>query len=257
MKIKDSTWKVLENAHRHYKYGKFYDIFIMSLILLNVIAVILGTVKSIEIKYESFLYDFEVFTIVIFTIEYILRIWSCTSDEKYSKPISGRFRFAMTPLALVDLITILPFYIPVMGLDLRFVRVIRLIRVFRIIKAARYISSLKLFGRVFISRKEELLITSFIMIILIILSSSLMYIFESHIQPDKFTDIPTTMWWSVATLTTVGYGDIYPITGEGKILASIVEILGIGLFALPTGILGAGFVDEFHKSRTKLEKKKC
>jgi voltage-gated potassium channel len=202
-------------------------------------------------------YGFEVFSVFIFTIEYLLRLWSCVTDKKYSKPILGRFRYSLTPMAVVDLFAILPFYLPFTGLDLRIIRVFRLLRIFRIAKAARYISSLKLLGRVFKSKKEELVITSIVMIILLIIASSLMYYFEYEVQPEKFADIPTTMWWAIATLTTVGYGDVYPITSEGKIIASIVAILGIGLFALPTGILGAGFVQEFQKSKAHSEKLTC
>ncbi|MDR3611260.1 MAG: ion transporter [Ignavibacteriaceae bacterium] len=257
MKIKYRIWEFLENIHPEDKKVRIERYFILILIVLNVMAAILGTVKSIEIKYEVFLYNFEVFSIAVFTVEYILRLWSCTSDIRYSNPLSGRLKYLVTPLAIVDLIAILPFYLPILLLDLRFIRIIRLIRIFRIAKAARYISSLKLFGRVFKEKKEELLITSFITSILIIISSSLMYVFENHAQPDKFADIPSTMWWAVATLTTIGYGDVFPITFEGKLLAAIVSILGIGLFALPTGILGAGFVEEFHKSHSKQEKKTC
>lgn len=257
MKIKHRIWEILENTKSNDKVGRLDDLFLLPLIFLNVIAVILGSVKWIENEYKLLLDSFEFFSVMIFTIEYLLRVWSCVTDEKYSKPILGRFRYSLTPMALIDFIAVLPFYLPFTGLDLRIVRVFRLFRVFRIVKAARYISSLALLGRVFKSKKEELVITTVLMVILLIIASSLMYFFENGAQPDKFTDIPATMWWAVATLTTVGYGDVYPITGEGKIIASIVAILGIGLFALPTGILGAGFVEEFQKSKKLLEKKCC
>ncbi|MCL5028248.1 MAG: ion transporter [Bacteroidetes bacterium] len=257
MKIRNRIWEILENTKPDDKVGRLDDIFLLPLILLNVIAVILGSVKWIENDYKVFLDSFEYFSVIVFTIEYLLRVWSCVTDEKYSRPIHGRLRYSMTPLALIDLIAILPFYLPFTGLDLRIVRVFRLMRIFRIAKAARYISSLALLVRVFKSKKEELIITSLVMIILLVIASALMYYFENNVQPEKFADIPTTMWWAVATLTTVGYGDVYPITGEGKIIASIVSILGIGLFALPTGILGAGFVEEFQKSKKQLTKKYC
>ncbi|MCX6170158.1 MAG: ion transporter [Ignavibacteriales bacterium] len=257
MKLKARVWEVLENTKPDDKPGRIDDVFLMTLIFLNVIAVILGSVKWIEVEYKSFLDGFEFFSVMVFTIEYLLRFWSCVIDKKYSKTILGRFRYALTPLALIDLVAILPFYLPFVGLDLRIVRLFRLIRIFRVAKAARYVSSLKLLGRVFKSKKEELIITSIVMIILLIIASSLMYFFENGVQPDKFGDIPSTMWWAIATLTTVGYGDVYPITGEGKIIASIVAILGIGLFALPTGILGAGFVEEFQKSKKQIVKNIC
>jgi voltage-gated potassium channel len=257
MKIKNRVWEILENTKPDDKVGRLDDYFILSLIFLNVVAVILGTVKSIEDVYGNYLYEFEVFSVIVFTLEYVMRIWACTSDKKYSKSFSGRLRYALLPMSIIDLIAILPFYLPLLGIDLRFVRIFRLIRIFRIAKAARYISSLRLFRNVFKAKKEELIITSVVMLILLIVASAFMYMFENSVQPDKFSDIPATMWWAVATLTTVGYGDVYPITSEGKIIASIVAILGIGLVALPTGILGAGFVEEFQKSKGRSEKNIC
>ncbi|KAA3655121.1 MAG: two pore domain potassium channel family protein, partial [Calditrichaeota bacterium] len=113
--------------------------------------------------------------------------------------------------------------------------------------------AITLIGNVFRSKKEELAFTTFLMLLLLVLTSSLIYYFKNAIQPDKFPDIPSTMWWSVATLTTVGYGDVYPITGIGKFLASIAPILGIGFFALPTGLLGAAFVNEIEKSKSNIQ----
>lgn len=257
MTIKSRTWEILENTNPQDKVIKKYDFFLMSLILLNVIAVILGSVKWIETEFKTELFLFEIFSVAIFTIEYLLRIWSCVIEEKYSGSILGRLKYSLTPLALIDLLAILPFYLTFTVFDLRIIRIFRLFRIFRIAKAARYVSSLKLLARVFKSKKEELIITSIVMFILLIVASSLMYFFENSVQPDKFSDIPSTMWWAVATLTTVGYGDVYPITAEGKVIASIVAILGIGLFALPTGILGAGFVEEFQKKKHNEGKKYC
>lgn len=257
MITKSRIWEILENTKPNDKTGRLDDMFLLSLILLNVLAVILGSVKWIEAEYKFYLDCFEVFSVLVFTIEYLLRMWSCITDPKYSKPIIGRLRYSITFLAIIDLLAVLPFYIPFIILDLRLIRIFRLFRIFRIAKAARYFASLKLLGRVFKAKMEELIITSAVMLILLIVASFLMYVFENHAQPDKFTDIPSAMWWAVATLTTVGYGDIYPVTSEGKIIASIVAIIGIGLIALPTGILGAGFVEEFQKSKMNQQKKFC
>lgn len=189
---------------------------------------------------------------VIFTIEYILRIWSCTVNASFKNLILGRIRFALTPLMIVDLLAILPFYLPmIISLDLRFLRVLRLIRIFRMFKLTRYSESLKMFGRVLKAKKEELLITGFMILILLIVSSSLMYFVESEVQPQTFSSIPNAMWWGVATLTTVGYGDVYPITPAGKFLGAIIALLGIGMFALPAGLLASGFVEEIQKKRSK------
>ena len=153
------------------------------------------------------------------------------------------------PMTIIDLFAVLPFYLSFVHTDLRFLRALRLFRIIRVAKLTRYSTSVRLFGRVFKESKEELVITLVVMILLIVMSSSFMYFAEHEAQPDKFSDIPSTMWWSVVTLTTVGYGDVYPVTTLGKLFASLISIAGIGMFALPTGILGANFVAQLQKRK--------
>lgn len=244
-KIKNRIYEILEVASPNDIPSKIFDIFIITLILLNVIAVMLETVDSLNSKYAYYFWNFEVLSVIIFTIEYFLRILTCTANEEYKKPISGRIRFALTPLAIIDLLAILPFYLPMLiKLDLRFLRALRLFRMFRLFKMGRYSKALKTLGKVLKDKKEELLITLFSVFILLIFASSLMYFFEHEAQPENFSSIPSAMWWGVATLTTVGYGDVYPITPIGKLLGAIIALLGIGLFALPAGILASGFAEE-------------
>ena len=250
MKLRTRIWEIVEVAKPGDVTSRIFDISILSLIFLNVLAVIIGSVESIERQYGGFLYSFEVFSVIVFTIEYLLRVWSCTADERYSKPFSGRLRFTVKPLPLIDLFAFLPFYLPFVGLDLRFIRVIRLLRIVRLAKVGRYYSSLRLITDVLKDKKEELVLTLVIMFLLLITAASLIYYCENPIQPEVFSSIPSTMWWAVVTLTTVGYGDIYPITTLGKILASVIAVLGIGFFALPTGILGAGFVEKIQSRRS-------
>ena len=251
-KIKTRTFEILEIASTGDTHSRVFDIFIMTLISLNVIAVILETVESFASQYMPFFEAFEVFSVTIFTIEYLLRIWTCTMDKRFNRPIMGRYRFSVTPLAIVDLIAIIPFYIPmIIPLDLRFIRALRLFRFFRLLKMGRYSESFKTFGNVLKAKKEELIVTIFSVLILLIIASSLMYFCENEAQPQVFSSIPATMWWAVATLTTVGYGDIYPITPFGKIFGSIVAILGVGMFALPTGILGSGFIEDIQNKQKK------
>lgn len=229
---------------------KLFVTFITALIVFNVIAVILETVNSISSKYHAFFYFFDVFSVALFTIEYILRLWSCTSNVKFKDSMSGRIRFAMTPLALVDLIAVLPFYLPiVLPLDLRFLRILRVFRLMRFFKLVRYSKSLKTFGNVLNQKREELIIALFILVVLLIFTSSLLYAVEHSAQPEVFSSIPSSMWWGVATLTTIGYGDIYPVTPLGKFFGSIVAILGIGVFALPAGIMASGFSHETQKAK--------
>jgi voltage-gated potassium channel len=249
-KIKRRTYEILEVSSPGDKPSRIFDIFIITLIFLNVVAVVLETVQSLSVLHRSFFRSFELVSVIIFTVEYILRLWSCSVSPKYRNPILGRLRFILTPLALVDLFAVLPFYLPMLiKLDLRFLRAVRLIRIFRLFKIGRYSESMKLFGRVLKAKKEQLIITLFAVFILLTVASSLLYYVENEAQPEAFSSIPSTMWWGVSALTTVGYGDMYPITPIGKLLGAIISLLGIGLFAMPTGILSAGFVEEIRKRR--------
>jgi voltage-gated potassium channel len=250
MNIRRRTWEILEAAKPGDTLSRAFDVFILSLIFLNVVAVIVGTVESIQQRYGTFLRLFEIVSVTVFTIEYAGRIWSCVVMSEFSGPLRGRARFAIRPMTLIDLLAVLPFYLPFLGLDFRFVRVVRLLRIVRIAKMGRYYSSLQMIGAVFQRKKEELILTSALMGILLVTSASIMYYCENAAQPQEFPDIPATLWWSVVTLTTVGYGDAFPVTPLGKFVASIIAILGIGMFALPTGILGAGFVEEIQKRRS-------
>lgn len=256
---KQKVWELVEAVEHSDRKGKLYDWFdvsILTLIALNILAVILETVDTIHDNYGVYFHRFEIFSVVVFSVEYLLRVWSSNSQAKYSKPFWGRVRFMFTPMALVDLLAILPFFLTFFSFDLRFIRTLRLFRLFRVFKFVRYSNTLKLFGKVLKGKKEELIVTVTIMFVLVIITSSFIYLAEHEAQPDKFTDIPTSMWWSIVTLTTVGYGDVFPVTPMGKVFAAMIAILGIGMFALPTGILGASFVEEIDKMKAK-EKPCC
>jgi len=249
-RIRDRIFGVLELTADDDLPSKLIAIFITTLILLNVIAVIIETVEPISRTGSSFFHAFEVISVTVFTIEYVLRLWTCTSNSRFKSPIRGRIRYTLTPLAIVDLLAILPFYLPmIIPLDLRFMRALRLFRIIRLFKVARYSESLRVIGNVFKKKREELAITIFMVVILLVVVSSLMYFIENEAQPKAFSNIPMAMWWGVVTLTTVGYGDVYPVTPIGKLLGAVIALLGIGMIALPTGILGAGFVEEIHSRR--------
>jgi len=256
MNIRQRTWEIVDAAKPGDTPSRLFDISILSLIFLNVLAVIIGSVRAIQARWAGFLDAFEVFSVVVFTIEYLARLWSCTVDPRFSGHFRGRVRLAFRAMSIVDLLAILPFYLPFCGADLRALRVLRLLRILRVMKVARYYASLDLIKHVFQSRKEELVLTSALMGLLLVVSSSVLYYCENAVQPNAFSSIPATMWWSVATLTTVGYGDMYPVTVIGKLCASVIAVLGIGMFALPTGILGAGFVEAIQKKK-KSGSSKC
>jgi voltage-gated potassium channel len=248
-KVKKKVHRILEPSDSAPLAGQIFTIFIMALILLNVIAVILETVESYYNLHPRFFYAFNFFTVMVFSIEYILRVWSCTEDKRYKNPITGRIKFMLSPLALIDLIAILPFYLPlVTHVDLR---VLRILRLFRIFKMTRYSSQFKVFTDVLKEKKDELVISAVLILILLVLSASLMYFVEQPHQPEVFSSIPATMWWAVVTLSTVGYGNVLPVTPFGKVLAGVVAVLGISLFALPAGIIASGFIEQVQRKRRK------
>jgi voltage-gated potassium channel len=251
MNIRRRTWEIVDIAKPGDKVSRAFDIALLALIFLNVIAVIAGSVQSIQQRWGGFLYAFEVFSVMVFTIEYIARLWSCTIDPNFREPVRGRIRHALRPMSIVDLLSILPFYLPFLGIDLRSLRVLRMLRVIRIAKVGRYYTSLNLIKHVFQAKKEELLLTLALMALLLVVSSSILYYCENETQPDKFSSIPATMWLSIITMTTVGYGDMYPVTALGKIFGGLIAIFGIGFFALPTAILGAGFLEALQKKTQK------
>jgi len=239
------TWEILST---HAEGDRFADLSalvsmsIFALILLNVIAVILGTVDTIKSQHGTVLRGFEVFSVLVFTVEYALRIWSCVEAEEYEESVAGRLRFGKSFYSVIDLAAIAPFYIS-FGVDLRSARVLRLLRVFRLIKAARYFSALRMFGEVFRKKKEEIVISLAILGMMTVVTSSLMYYAERAAQPDVFSSIPSAMWWSVVTVTTVGYGNATPVTVPGQMLGGLVALLGTGMGALPAGFLASGFSD--------------
>ena len=228
-------------------FERAFNIGLASFVTLNVLAVMLETVESLNARFGNVFRAFEIFSVAVFVVEYLVRLWSCTALSRFAHPVLGRLRFALTPMALVDLIAILPSAIPGGTLDLRFARAVRLIRLGRAFKIVRYSQSLQTLGRVIRAKRSELGVTAFAGLILLITAASGMYFVEHDAQPDSFSSIPAALWWGVVTLTTVGYGDVYPVTLAGRLLASVIAMLGIGLFALPAGILAGGFAEELHR----------
>lgn len=249
-KIKIATHQLLEANNTNLRYARVFHTFMLSLISFNVLAVILETVDSLFDDYSDLFTYFEYFSVACFSMEYLLRIWCCNINKKFSGSWIGRIKFLLTPMALVDLLSIAPFYLPMItDLDLRFLRAIRLSRIFRLFKIGRYSSAYTLIKHVIILKKEYLAITIVFGATLLIVASSLMYFIEHEAQPQVFSSIPATMWWGIITLTTVGYGDTFPITPLGKFLSGLLALLGIGLFALPAGILASGFSEEIQKQK--------
>lgn len=222
--------------------GGFVDSFIMILIILNVIIVMLETVDHLYAAYTREFFLVEVVSVLIFSVEYVSRVWSATAHPDYSHPVWGRLQYATSPYMVIDLLAILPFFVGAI-IDLRFLRALRLLRFLRLLKLTRYSESLQMFIQALRLKREELVITSIVGVILLLVASSMMYFAERGAQPDEFSSIPAALWWGVITLTTVGYGDVTPVTPIGRLLGAGVAILGIGLFALPASILASGFIE--------------
>jgi voltage-gated potassium channel len=252
MKFKQRLYDILHDDEVEDPIEHNFNKFMIVIIILSVITVILETEESLYNQYSVFFRTFEVITVVLFTIEYALRIWTCTMDPRYQSPIIGRLKWVLSPMAIIDLLAILPFYIPSSSVDLRILRAVRLVRLFRVLKIAHYSQSLRILTNVLRDKKSELLVTLFAGVILLTLASSVMFYIEREAQPEAFNSIPSSMWWGVATLTTVGYGDIYPKTGLGKIFGSLIALFGIGLFALPAGIIASGFSAELQNKNKKI-----
>jgi len=239
--LKEKIYRLLEEQSDAQETGRWVRMGLLVLILLNVLSVILQSVESIDRVYGSAFYWFELFSVCIFGIEYVLRIWSVPVGGKY-QGFWGRLRYAFTPLAIIDLISILPSILSMKFVDLRFLRIARLFRLLRILKVGRYSKTLQRFSEVALDTRSEMFVTFLAMLLLLVVGSGTIYFVEHEAQPEVFSSIPASMWWAVTTLTTVGYGDAYPITALGKMAASLVAIFGIGMFALPSGILGAAFL---------------
>lgn len=230
----------------------WFDVSIAVLIVLNVLTVMLETVPAMEARYGRWFDGFEAFSVAVFGIEYVLRVWCCTVLPEYRHPLLGRLRYASRPLLLIDLLAILPSLLPVI-IDLRFLRALRLLRILRVLKLGRYSAAAALLGRVLRGKREELAVMLLATVVLLIVSSGVMYYAEHEAQPQTFSSIPAAMWWAVITLTTIGYGDVYPVTVLGRILGGMIAVSGIGIVALPTAIVASGFAEEV-KHRREREK---
>lgn len=250
--FRQRMWELLEAHDRNFDGRRdldWLDKFTIGLILANVLAIILGTDPGIARAAGPALVWFQWASVVYFTLEYALRIWACTADDAYVHPILDRVRYMASPLGIIDLLAIAPFYLPlVMHVNPQVLQVLMLFRLFWLLKLGRYSTTVSRMDDVIRSKGKELTAAFSLVGVLIILAAAGMWFFEKDTQPDKFGTIPLAMWWSVVTLTTIGYGDVFPTSIGGRIFASFVAIAGIGMIALPAGILASAFSAEFAKT---------
>ncbi len=246
----ERVYDLLEGSWQSSIFGRAINLFMIVLISANVLVVILYSVPDFRELLQPIAYPFELFSIVVFSIEYLLRLWCCVAAPAgmYSHPVKGRLKWMATPLALIDLAAVAPFYLSLVvpGLDLRFLRAFRIVR---LLKLTRYFPAMSMLGRVVSQQGRALASAALVMFILLIIASNIMYLIERDAQPEHFASIPAAMWWGVATLTTVGYGDVVPVTTLGRIVGAFIAVFGIGMFALPAAILASGFAREMEKSK--------
>ena len=247
--LRRRTFQVLEKAAAGDRLSRVIDIAIVAIILANMAAVVLESFGDLYVRHESWFVAFEFVSVVVFTIELALRLWTSDLRHPGSSRLGAAGRFLVSPMGMIDFLAILPFYLPLLSVDLRVMRMLRLVRFLRLLKLARYTRSLAIIGAVVRERRDELLVSVVLTSLLLIVASTLMYYLESHVQPDAFPNILASTWWAVATLTTIGYGDVVPLTAAGRLLSGIIAILGIGLVALPTAIISSGFVESLVKAK--------
>lgn len=240
--------------------SSWIDSSIILLIAANIIAVVLETESSLANAYMSYFVGFEWFSSVVFSIEYVLRLWVADLLLDPRRPWRSRWRYVRSFMALVDLLALIPFYLPMfIAVDARMLRAIRLVRLVRVLKMGRYAQAVFTLVTVLQRKREQLAMASFILVLLLLISATAIYYAEHQVvftqladgttistadPDDPFNSIPSSMWWAVITLTTVGYGDVVPSSPVGKMIAAAVALLGVGFVAIPTGILAAGFAEQ-------------
>lgn len=251
MTLRRRIYLTLEPTEKGGFLERIFELLLIAIIVLNIVAIVCESIHDLHQQYAHFFHTFELFSVIFFTIEYILRVYSIVEKKQYAHPVTGRLQFIGTPMAVIDLLAFVPFYLTFLPLDLRFLRIFRLMGLFRMFKVARYMHALAMVKKVLYDRREQLVLSIIFILFILVIISTTMYYVEREAQPEKFSSIPATMWWGITTLTTVGYGDMVPITALGRVLGGLFAITGVGLLALPAGILSSGFFEMMHRPRSR------
>jgi voltage-gated potassium channel len=242
--LRRRVYEIIEIGRGEDRHSRIFDVVIVTLILANIAAFCAETVPALEASYGAWFHLFEIFSVAVFTLEYALRIWTAVEVPFLARlgPIRARFRFACRPLQIFDLVAILPFYIgTLVGADLRILRAFRL---FRLFKLSRYSPAMHTLLRVLSTEARALTGAGLLLLAVLLFSSTGMYFIEGQQQPDKFGSVPLAAYWAMTTLTTVGYGDVVPVTPLGKAWAMITMLFGLCILALPVAIISSGFAQE-------------
>jgi voltage-gated potassium channel len=238
--VRAKLFNILHKPSPENPAARYANYFLAFLILVNALFVALETVPAMSRACGAQFRLFEWISTGLFTIEYVARIWVCVEQAQFSDPVTGRIRYAVHPLPLLDLVVITTFWMPV---DLRFLRIARIVRLLKVLRLEHFEDSLQRIGSGIRRRRALIAVAITMMLASIYASSSLVYQVEHTAQPEVFTSIPATFWWATETLTTIGYGDMTPITPLGKLFAGLISIFGIGIFALPTAIVTAAILE--------------
>ena len=232
---------------------RFFELFIAFWVLLSVMAVILESVDSVHYILNLQFVIFDGAAVAIFSLEYFMRMYSCVEEPGYKHPFMGRFRQAKSPSTLIDFLAILPFFLEVFLHHLMDLRFLRIFRLSRLLKLTRNSDATATLFKVIAREWPVMGASAFIMVLLLVLTASLGYLLEHDAQPEKFENIPQSIYWAVITLASVGYGDISPVTPIGRAMTAVLALLGIGIFAIPAALLASAFSDELHKDRESLK----
>ena len=245
--MKRQIFRILQPDHGLSYLSRLFDSFITALILLSVVAVFASTF-DLSLKARNCLIEFEKWSSIIFTIEYLLRIWTADCLYPGRSGLGARVKYVTSGMAIVDLFAILPFWLPmILPGSLLGVRALRLVRLLRILKLNRYFDAISSIATVIHDKRRELIGSTFFVCLLMLVSSLLVYTAEHDAQPDALRNAFSGLWWAVATLTTVGYGDIYPVTVVGRLLGTFIALLGVAAVAIPTGIISSGLIEQMSK----------
>lgn len=247
-RVRRRVFQLLERAEDGDRLSQLTDGLLVALIVLSATAIILESIDAFYVTYEAPFFWFEAFTIGVFTLEYGLRFWCCVENAPDDDhPWRYRLRYLCSGAALIDFVAILPFYLMLFGaagVDMRFLRMFRLLRV---LKLTRYSAALNILLQALRENARSLTAAFFILLMVMLVAATGMYHFEREAQPQAFSSIPAAMWWAFATLTTVGYGDITPITAGGRIFGALITVLGLGMVALPAGILASAYTEQLRR----------
>ena len=255
---KKRIFEIISKAEDGDGWSKAFDRMIMALIALSVLSIVLESFESLSSTCSGIFRAFEWISVSIFSVEYLLRIW--TADLLYPEARHPRLKYISSFMAMIDLLAILPFFLPFLSIDLRFLRMfrlLRLVRLLRVFKLGRYFDAFSIVIQVIRDSASQLFASTILCFFVMLFSAIIMYTVENPVQPERFPNIVSSLWWAMCTLTTVGSGDVYPITAIGRFFASVISLVGIGIIAIPTGIIASGFSSAMSRNKQSDKKQYC